>query len=64
MLAAGLVWAVTTSELAPLKRAPVDSVTALGTVLLERHLFAFEIIGVILLAALVAALTIVRGERQ
>jgi len=64
VLAAGLVWAVTTSELAPLKRAPVDSVTALGTVLLERHLVAFEIIGVILLAALVAALTIVRGERQ
>lgn len=64
VLAAGLIWAVTTTELAPLQEAPNNSVAALGSVLLSRHLLAFEIIGVILVAALVAALAIVRGERQ
>jgi NADH-quinone oxidoreductase subunit J len=63
-LGAGLVWAVTASKLPALPAPPLAGVRFLGLTLLHEQLYAFELVGVILLAALVAALTIIRGERQ
>ncbi len=43
---------------------PEQTVSYLGRALLAEQLFAFELMGVILLAALVTALVVVRKERQ
>jgi NADH:ubiquinone oxidoreductase subunit 6 (subunit J) len=43
---------------------PEEGVAALGRAFLNEQLYPFELMGVILLAAVVTALAIVRGERQ
>jgi NADH:ubiquinone oxidoreductase subunit 6 (subunit J) len=43
---------------------PEEGVAALGQAFLNEQLYPFELMGLILLAAVVAALAIVRGERQ
>jgi NADH-quinone oxidoreductase subunit J len=59
-----LIWAVTATKLPGLPVPPAGGVRFLGQVLLHEQLYAFELVGVILLAALVTALAIIRGERQ
>ena len=59
-----LVWAAIRTTLPPIPAALPDSVPYLGRALLNEQLFAFEFLGVILLAAVVTALALVRRERQ
>lgn len=63
-LGAGLLWASWSTELPAAAAEPADAVGALGRALLGPHLWSFELIGVILLASVIAALSIVRRERQ
>ncbi len=58
-----LVWASLRSTLPGMPAALPDSVPYLGRAFLNEQLFPFELIGVILLAAVVAALALVRKER-
>lgn len=61
---AGLLWASWSTELPAAGADPADAVGSLGRALLGAHLWPFELIGVILLATVIAALSIVRRERQ
>jgi len=63
-LGAWLIWAALVAELPPVPPVPDVSVEFLGRAFLGPHVYPFELMGVILLAALAAALTIIRGERQ
>lgn len=58
----GLLWASWTAELPMAAAAPDDAVGALGQALLGSQLGPFELMGVILLASVVAALSIARRE--
>jgi NADH:ubiquinone oxidoreductase subunit 6 (subunit J) len=62
-LGGGLIWATVASDIAEPASPPADSVPLLGSAFLGEQLFAFELMGIILLAAVVAALTLVRRER-
>jgi NADH:ubiquinone oxidoreductase subunit 6 (subunit J) len=59
----GLLWASLTTDLPEALALPEDAVASLGRVLLDQQLWAFEVVGVILLASVIAALSIVRRER-
>jgi NADH-quinone oxidoreductase subunit J len=59
-----VIWAAWQHEWGPLPEQPEESVTFLGRAFLNEELWPFELMGIILLAAVVAALAIVRGERQ
>ncbi len=63
-LGGGLIWSATATALPALPLPPANTARLLGQALLGPQLYAFELVGVILLAALVTALVIVRGERQ
>jgi len=58
-----LVWAAFGQDLPKAGQVPGETVAFLGRAFLDQQLVAFEVIGIILLAAVVAALVIVRGER-
>jgi NADH:ubiquinone oxidoreductase subunit 6 (subunit J) len=58
-----LVWASIGAKLPAVPGGLPSSVPYLGRALLGEQLFAFEFLGVILLAAVVAALSLVRSER-
>lgn len=62
-LGAGLAWASWTVQMPAAGPAPADATGLLGRALLGSHLWPFELIGVILLASVIAALSIVRRER-
>lgn len=62
-LGGGLVWAAVATTVGEPGPPPADAPPLLGRALLGPQLFAFELIGVILLAAVVAALSLVRRER-
>lgn len=62
-LGAGLAWASWSAEIAAPGPDPADAIGALGRSLLGAQLWPFELIGVILLASVIAALSIVRRER-
>lgn len=70
LLFAGLTWAVVQAEwrvmagsLPPsIEQAFVDTPARLGNVLLSEFVLAFEIAGVLLLAAVIGALSLVRGR--
>ncbi|HZJ29523.1 MAG TPA: NADH-quinone oxidoreductase subunit J, partial [Solirubrobacterales bacterium] len=59
----GLLWASWTADIPGAGAVPDDAVGALGRSLLGAQLGPFELIGVILLASVVAALSIARRER-
>jgi NADH-quinone oxidoreductase subunit J len=63
-LGAWVVWAGWVAELPAVGKVPAQTVPLLGASFLGEQLFAFELIGVILLASLVAALVVIRAERQ
>ena len=63
VIGGGLVWASWTVDFAEAPPAPDDAVGALGRALLGAQLGPFEVMGVILLASVVTALSIVRRER-
>jgi NADH:ubiquinone oxidoreductase subunit 6 (subunit J) len=64
VLGGWLVFAAWREDFPEVAAAPEDTVQRLGDAFLTEQLYPFELIGVILLAAVVAALVIVRGERQ
>lgn len=59
----GLLWATWSTELPDAASLPADAAASLGRALIEGQLWPFEVVGVILLASVVAALSIVRRER-
>ena len=63
-LGAWVIWAGWVATLPAEPKVPAQTVPLLGAAFLGEQLFAFELMGVILLAALVAALVVVRAERQ
>lgn len=64
VIGGGLVWAAVVTDVAEPGPPPPDAAPLLGRAFLGEQLFAFELMGVILLAAVVAALSLVREERQ
>lgn len=62
-IGAGLVWASLTAGTFVPAEFPEDAVGALGRALLGAQLGPFELIGVILLASVIAALSIARREQ-
>lgn len=63
-LGAWVIWAGWVAELPAVGNVPEQTAPLLGASFLGEQLFAFELMGVILLAALVAALVVIRAERQ
>lgn len=59
-----LLWAAWGTEFPEPGAVPDDTVFHLGRVFLNEQLLAFELVGFILLAAVVTALVMVRGERE
>lgn len=64
LVGGGLVAASLGAGLPEPEKAPAQTVDLLGRSFLGGQLFAFELMGVVLLAAVVAALVVARGERQ
>lgn len=62
-LGGGLVWAGVATAVAEPGPPPADAPPLLGRAFLGEQLFAFELMGVILLAAVVSALSLARRER-
>jgi NADH-quinone oxidoreductase subunit J len=63
-LGAWVVWSGWVATLPAVPAVPAQTVPLLGASFLGEQLFAFELMGVILLASLVAALVVIRAERQ
>jgi NADH-quinone oxidoreductase subunit J len=59
-----IIYAAWQHEWGPLPQQPQETMPYLGRAFLNEELYPFELMGIILLAAVVAALAIVRGERQ
>jgi NADH:ubiquinone oxidoreductase subunit 6 (subunit J) len=60
----GLIWAASASHLPALPQPPTNTVSLIGSALLTTQGWAFQVIGLVLLASVVAALMLVRAERQ
>lgn len=59
-----LIWAAWSTELPEPGPVPDNTTALLGQAFLNEQLLAFELVGIILLAAVVTALVIVRGQKQ